>query len=146
MEDKDFVFGIHSTIEAINAGKEIDRILISKGLQGEHYQDLMKLVRLYNIPFQQVPVERIDRVTRKNHQGVLAFISPIAYQPITEIIPMLYEQGKNPLILLLDRITDVRNFGAIARSAEVAGVDAILIPEKGAAQINADAMKTSSGA
>src|SRR5665647_70156 len=146
MEDKDFVFGLHSTIEAINAGKEIDRILIRKGLQGELYQELMRLVRLYEIPFQQVPVERIDRVTRKNHQGIVTFISPIAYQPITEIIPMLFEQGKNPLILLLDRITDVRNFGAIARSAEVAGVDAILIPEKGAAQINADAIKTSSGA
>lgn len=146
MEDKNFVFGIHSTIEAVNSGKEIDRILISKGLQGELYQELMKLVRQYDIPFQQVPVERINRVTRKNHQGVVAFISPIAYQPISEIIPMLYEQGKNPLILVLDRITDVRNFGAIARSAEVAGVDAILIPEKGAAQINADAVKTSSGA
>jgi 23S rRNA (guanosine2251-2'-O)-methyltransferase len=146
MEDKSFVFGLHSAIEAINAGKEIDRILISKGLQGELYQELMRLIRNYEIPFQQVPVERIDRVTRKNHQGVIAFISPIAYQPITEIIPMLFEQGKNPLILLLDRITDVRNFGAIARSAEVAGVDAILIPEKGAAQINADAIKTSSGA
>ena len=146
MEDKDYVFGLHSTIVAINAGKEIDRILIRKGLQGELYQELMRLVRLYDIPFQQVPVERIDRVTRKNHQGIIAFISPITYQPINEIIPMLYEQGKNPLILLLDRITDVRNFGAIARSAEVAGVDAILIPEKGAAQINADAIKTSSGA
>lgn len=146
MEDKNFVFGIHSTIEAINAGKEIDRILIQKGLQGELYKELMKLVRQFEIPFQQVPIERIDRVTRKNHQGVVTFISPIAYQPITEIIPMIYEQGKNPLILILDRITDVRNFGAIARSAEVAGVDAILIPEKGAAQINADAIKTSSGA
>lgn len=146
MENKDFVFGLHSTLEAINAGKEIDRILIRKGLQGELYQELMKLVRQLDIPFQLVPVERIDRVTRKNHQGVVAFISPIAYQPITEIIPMLFEQGKVPLILLLDRVTDVRNFGAIARSAEVAGVDAILIPEKGAAQINADAVKTSSGA
>lgn len=146
MEEKNFVFGLHSTIEAIHSGKEIDRILVSKGLQGELFQELMKLVRQFEIPVQQVPVERINRVTRKNHQGVLAFISPIAYQPITEIIPMLYEQGKNPLILILDRITDVRNFGAIARSAEVAGVDAILIPEKGSAQINADAIKTSSGA
>ena len=146
MEDKRFVFGLHSTIEAINAGKEIERILIRKGLQGELYLELMKLIRQFEIPFQQVPVERIDRVTRKNHQGVVTFISPIAYQPITEIIPMLFDQGKNPLILVLDRITDVRNFGAITRSAEVAGVDAILIPEKGAAQINADAIKTSSGA
>ena len=113
MEDKSFVFGLHSTIEAINAGKEIERILIRKGLQGELYLELMKLIRQFEIPFQQVPVERIDRVTRKNHQGVVTFISPIAYQPITEIIPMLFDQGKNPLILVLDRITDVRNFGAI---------------------------------
>jgi 23S rRNA (guanosine2251-2'-O)-methyltransferase len=146
MEEKNFVFGIHSTIEAVHSGKEIERILISKGLQGELYQEMMKLVRQFEIPYQLVPIERINRVTRKNHQGVVAFISPIAYQPISEIIPMLYEQGKNPLILVLDRVTDVRNFGAIARSAEVAGVDAILIPEKGAAQINADAIKTSSGA
>jgi 23S rRNA (guanosine2251-2'-O)-methyltransferase len=146
MEEKNFVFGLHSTIEAIHSGKEIDRILVSQGLQGELFQELMKLVRQFEIPVQMVPVERINRVTRKNHQGVVSFISPIAYQPITEIIPMLYEQGKNPLILVLDRITDVRNFGAIARSAEVAGVDAILIPEKGSAQINADAIKTSSGA
>ncbi|MEI6140008.1 MAG: 23S rRNA (guanosine(2251)-2'-O)-methyltransferase RlmB [Mariniphaga sp.] len=146
MEKSDYIFGMHTIIEAILSGKEIEKILIKKGLQGELYRELMDLVHQMQIPIQLVPIEKIDRVTRKNHQGVLAFISPIAYQNIEEIIPRLYEEGKNPLILILDEITDVRNFGAIARSAEVAGVDAIVIPEKGSAQINADAIKTSAGA
>lgn len=146
MEKTDYIFGIHSVMEAINSGKEIERILIRKGLQSELYHKLMDLVHQFNIPMQIVPVEKIDRVTRKNHQGVLAFISPITYSNIEEIVPRLFEEGKNPLILVLDQVTDVRNFGAIARSAEVAGVDAIIIPDKGAAQINSDAIKTSAGA
>jgi len=95
---------------------------------------------------QTVPAEKLDRVTRKNHQGVIAYISPITYSNIEEIVPGLFEKGETPLILILDQVTDVRNFGAIARTAEIAGVDAIIIPEKGAAQINADAIKTSAGA
>ncbi|MCE1198988.1 MAG: 23S rRNA (guanosine(2251)-2'-O)-methyltransferase RlmB [Marinilabiliales bacterium] len=146
MEDKNFVFGFHSTIEAILSGKEIDRILLKKGLQGDLYLELTGLIREYNIPYQMVPGEKIDRITRKNHQGVIAFVSLISYQPIEEVVQRAFENGKVPMVLMLDRITDVRNFGAIARSAEVAGVDALVIPEKGAAQINADAIKTSSGA
>ena len=146
MEKTDYIFGMHTIIEAILSGKEIEKILVKKGLNGELYRELMNLVHQRQIPLQLVPVEKIDRVTRKNHQGVLAFISPIVYNNIEEIIPQLYEDGKNPLILILDEVTDVRNFGAIARSAEVAGVDAIVIPEKGSAQINADAIKTSAGA
>lgn len=146
MEKSDYIFGIHSVIEAINSGKEIERILVRKGLQGELYHKLMDMVHQFNIPMQLVPGEKLDRVTRKNHQGVIAFISPIVYSNIEEIVPALFEEGKNPLILILDQITDVRNFGAIARTAEIAGVHAIIIPEKGAAQINADAIKTSAGA
>ena len=146
MEKTDYIFGMRTIIEAINSGKEIEKILIKKGLQGELYHELMDLVHQMQIPIQLVPVEKIDRVTRKNHQGILAFISPIFYQNIEEIIPRLYEEGKTALILILDELTDVRNFGAIARSAEVAGVHAIIIPEKGSAQINADAIKTSAGA
>ena len=146
MEKTDYIFGMHTIIEAILSGKEIEKILVKKGLNGELYHELMDLVHQMQIPLQLVPVEKIDRVTRKNHQGVLAFISPIAYQNIEEIIPSLYEEGKVPLILILDEVTDVRNFGAITRSAEVAGVNAIIIPEKGSAQINADAIKTSAGA
>lgn len=146
MEKTDYIFGMHTIIEAILSGKEIEKILVKKGLNGELYHELMDLVHQMQIPLQLVPVEKIDRVTRKNHQGVLAFISPIAYQNIEEIIPGLYEEGKVPLVLILDEVTDVRNFGAITRSAEVAGVHAIIIPEKGSAQINADAIKTSAGA
>ena len=140
------IYGIRPLIETINAGKEIDKVFIQKGLQGEHFAELFALLREYEIPYQHVPIEKLNRITRKNHQGILAFVSAVSYQPIEEIIQSIFEKGEIPLILILDRITDVRNFGAIARSAECAGVHAILIPLQGAAQINADAMKTSAGA
>jgi 23S rRNA (guanosine2251-2'-O)-methyltransferase len=145
-EEKNYIFGIRSIIEAINAGKTIDKLFIQKGLHNDLFAELWKLVRLKRINYKHVPLEKINRLTRKNHQGVFAFISPIDFHNIEDVVPTLYEQGKNPLILVLDRITDVRNFGAIARTAECAGVDAILIPEQNAAAINADAIKTSSGA
>ena len=91
------------------------------------------------IPVQRVPVERINRITRKNHQGVIAFISAITYQKTEDIVPYLFEQGKNPLLIMLDGITDVRNFGAIARTCECAGIDAIIIPAKNSVSVNADA-------
>jgi 23S rRNA (guanosine2251-2'-O)-methyltransferase len=140
------IYGIRPLIESIKAGKEIDRVLIQKGLKGELFPELFELIRQFQIPFQNVPVEKLNRLTRKNHQGIVAFVSSITYQPIIEIIPAIYELGQVPLILILDGVTDVRNFGAIARTAECAGVHAIVIPEQGAAQINADAMKTSAGA
>ena len=147
MTDKnDFIFGIRAVIEAINAGKTIDKLLIKSGLKGELFYELITLVKEMQIPFQYVPNERINRVTMKNHQGVLAFISPIEFQSIENILPDLYEKGKNPFFLILDKVTDVRNFGAITRTAECAGVDAIIIPEKNSAKISGDAVKTSAGA
>jgi len=146
IEEKNYIFGIRAIIEAVNAGKTIDKLFIQKGLHNDLFAELWKLVRLKRINYKHVPLEKINRLTRKNHQGVFAFISPIDFHNIEDVIPSLYEQGKNPLILVLDRITDVRNFGAIARTAECAGVDAILIPEQNAAAINADAIKTSAGA
>ena len=145
-EEKNYIFGIRAIIEAVEAGKTIDKLFIQKGLHNDLFAELWKLVRLKRINYKHVPLEKINRLTRKNHQGVFAFISPIDFHNIEDIVPALYEQGKNPLILVLDRITDVRNFGAIARTAECAGVDAILIPEQNAAAINADAIKTSAGA
>jgi 23S rRNA (guanosine2251-2'-O)-methyltransferase len=121
-------------------------VLIRKGLGGELFQAFFAVVRENNVPFQYVPDEKLNRITGKNHQGVIAFISSVVYHNIESIIPGIFEQGEIPLILLLDSITDVRNMGAIARSAECAGVHAIVIPEKGSAQINADAVKTSAGA
>ena len=146
IEEKNYIFGIRSIIEAVNAGKTIDKLFIQKGLHNDLFAELWKLVRLKRINYKHVPLEKINRLTRKNHQGVFAFISPIDFHNIEDVVPSLYEQGKNPLILVLDRITDVRNFGAIARTAECAGVDAIIIPEQNAAAINADAIKTSAGA
>lgn len=146
MKKDTLIFGIRPTIEAIKAGKEIDKILIQKGLIGETFGELSQLMRESKIQFQYVPIDRLNRISPKNHQGIIAFLSLITYQEIENVLPMIYEQGKTPLILILDQITDVRNFGAIARTAECAGVHAIVIPEKGSAQVNADAIKTSAGA
>lgn len=140
------IFGIRAVIEAVEAGKDIDKILVKKDLQSDLAQELFAAVRGRNIVVQKVPVEKINRMSRKNHQGVLAFISAITYQHLDDIVPGLYEEGKNPFIILLDGITDVRNFGAIARTCECAGVNAIVIPERGSVSVNADAVKTSAGA
>jgi 23S rRNA (guanosine2251-2'-O)-methyltransferase len=139
----DMVFGTQSVLETMRSGKEIERLFIQRefGLS-----EIEKLAKELDIPFQRVPVEKLNRVTRKNHQGVIAFVSPIQYMPLHNVLTQVFEDGKTPLLLLLDRITDVRNFGAIARTAECAGVQALIVPMKGGAQINADAMKTSSGA
>ena len=146
MSKENIIFGIRPVIEAIKAGKEIDRILIQNGLKSENSWELRKLTSDLQIPTQYVPLEKLNKVTQKNHQGIICFISEISYQPLENILPMIFEKGKNPLLLILDRITDVRNFGAITRTAECAGVDAIIIPSKGSARINADAVKTSAGA
>ena len=146
MNKEDFVFGTRAVIEAIKTGKTIDKVLIKKGLKNELVAELHQLIRENKIAFQYVPIEKINRITRKNHQGVLALLSPIEFDNIDTILPGIYETGETPLLLILDQLTDVRNFGAIARSAECAGVQAIIIPEKGMARIGADAVKTSAGA
>jgi 23S rRNA (guanosine2251-2'-O)-methyltransferase len=140
------VFGIRAVIEAIQGGKELESLYIQRGLSGAIFGELRNVLKKYEINFQSVPVEKLNRLTPKNHQGVVAFISPIIYQKIEDIVPLIYEKGETPLILILDGITDVRNLGAIARTAECSGVHAIVIPAKGSAQINPDAIKTSAGA
>lgn len=140
------VFGIRAVIEAIRSDKEIESLYIQRGIGGGLIAELKTLMHEYGIVGQQVPVEKLNRITQKNHQGVIAVISPIVYQKIENIIPEIFEKGETPLILVLDGITDVRNMGAIARTAECAGVHAIVIPAKGSAQINADGIKTSAGA
>ncbi len=146
MKESELVFGIRAVIEAIQADKEIDKILIRRDLQGELAKELFDVLRGRAIQTQRVPQERLDRYTRKNHQGVIAFVSAITYQKLEDIVPLIYEEGRDPFIVLLDGITDVRNFGAIARTCECAGVDAIVIPAKGSVSVNADAIKTSAGA
>ena len=145
-EKEDFIFGLRPVMEAIEAGKTIDKIFVQGGLQGEIYSELKKLLKKYNIRPNTVPVEKLNRFTRKNHQGVVAFISEIPFYKIEDLLPQIFEEGKIPFLLILDRLTDVRNFGAIARTAECVGIDAIVIPDKGAAPINSDAIKTSAGA
>lgn len=146
MKENEMVFGIRAVIEAIQADKEIDKILVKRELQGDLSRELFEVLKGRDIPVQRVPAERLDRLTRKNHQGVIAFIPAITYERLENIIPFVYEQGKNPFIVLLDGVTDVRNFGAIARTCECAAVDAVIIPARGSASVNADAVKTSAGA
>src|SRR5665647_3639698 len=144
--EKDMIFGIRAVIEAIQAGKEIDKILMRRDMTSELARELFTSLNGLQVPIQKVPIEKLNKITTKNHQGVVAFISPVTYQRIEDIIPGIYEQGRMPFIVVLDGVTDVRNFGAIARTCECAGVDAIVIPTKGGASINADAVKTSAGA
>jgi len=142
----DLIYGIHAINEAIEAGKNIDKILLKHDANGHLAKELRENAKKCRIPVQRVPLEKIDRVTKRNHQGAIAYISEIAYFDIEDLLPNIFDSGKTPLLLLLDKITDVRNFGAIARTAEVAGVDAIIIPAKGSAMATADAVKTSAGA
>ena len=144
--ENEMIFGIRAVIEAVEAGKEIDRLLIKKDLQGELSKELFSAIKGYDIPVQRVPVEKLNRITRKNHQGVIAFITPVTYQHVEDLVPTLFEEGKEPFFVLLDGVTDVRNFGAIARTAECAGVNAVIIPSRNSVSVNADAVKTSAGA
>ena len=144
--NESITYGLRPVLEAIATGKTIDKVLFQKDLSGPLFKDLFIKVRERKIPFQYVPAEKLNRLTRGNHQGVVAFMSAIEYDDIYAILPYLFEQGKVPFLLILDKVTDVRNIGAIARSAECAGVDAIIIPMKGAAQLNEDAVKSSAGA
>jgi len=144
--NSDFVFGIRPVIEAIKSGKEIERILVQKEVGGTIVSELLQLASKHNIPVVKVPVDKLNRITRKVHQGVICYISPVIYASLDNIVTEVYQKGGTPFILVLDRVTDVRNFGAIARSAECMGVQAIVIPSRGSAQINSDAVKTSAGA
>jgi len=142
----DLIFGIRAVIEALEAGKEVDKILIRRELSSDLAKELFAVLQGRNVPVQRVPVEKLNAITQKNHQGVIAYAAAIEYQQISNIIPALYEEGKNPLVVVLDGVTDIRNFGAIARTCECAGVNAIVVPSRGGAAANADAVKTSAGA
>lgn len=146
IDKNEMIFGVRAVIEAIQAGKEIDKILIKRDIQSDLSKELFTALKVMLIPVQRVPVERLNRITRKNHQGVVAFISTVTYQRTEDLVPFLFEEGKTPLLVMLDGITDVRNFGAIARTCECAGADAIIIPAKNSVSVNADAVKTSAGA
>lgn len=146
MTADNMIFGVRAVIEAIEAGKTIDKIFLKNDTTGELTRELTALARERAIPLQRVPLEKLNRLTRKNHQGVVAFISPVQYYDVEEMITRLYEEGKTPAIMILDGITDTRNFGAIARTADCAGFDAIIIPERGSVSVTPEAVKTSAGA
>lgn len=140
------IYGIHPVLEALESGKSLDKVMIQKGMNPDNLHKILPRLKDSNTPFQFVPKVKLDKTTGKNHQGLIALMSPVEFQDLEWLIPSLFETGKTPLVLILDQITDVRNFGAICRSAECAGVDAVVIPNRGAAQINEDAIKTSTGA
>lgn len=140
------IFGRHPVIEAINSGKTVDKVLLQQDAAGEMAREVRKICKEKFIPVQMVPKERLNRFVRGNHQGVMCWLSLIEYQKLEDLLPSIYEKSEVPLIVLLDGVTDVRNFGAIARSAEVLGAHAIVIPRKKSAQITPDAIKTSAGA
>ncbi len=145
MKEK-IVYGVRAVVEAIETGKSVDKILLKTKIKSENKRQILSLAKQMQIPVQFVPSEKLDKITKSNHQGVIAFISPIEYYRTEDIVQKLYEDGKVPLLLILDGVTDVRNFGAIARTAECAGVHAIVIKDKGSVRITQDAIKTSAGA
>lgn len=146
MDTTSKIFGIRTVIEAINSGKTIDKVFIQKGLRGELFQELDSLLRREEINTSYVPIEKLNRLSKKNHQGVVAQISPIEFYDLDNLVLNVIESGTTPLFLLLDQLSDVRNFGAIIRTAECTGVNGIIIQKKGGAPVNEDTIKTSAGA
>ena len=144
--ERTFLFGIHPVLEALEEAKPLQRVLFLKGKQTDEMSEILRQCRALDVPAQAVPKERLDRVTRKNHQGVIAFTSPIEFQPLDEVVLGAFERGETPLIVALDGVTDVRNLGAIARTAECFGATGLLVPTTGSAPINEDAVKSSAGA
>lgn len=146
MEKASMIFGTRAVMEAIRSGSEIEKVFIQSGLNNDLIKELINLAREHQVPYTFIPQQRLNALSSKNHQGVICMLSAIRYVPLENLIDKAYSEGREPFFLILDRITDVRNFGAIARTAECAGLDGIIIPEKGNAPITADAIKTSSGA
>ena len=146
MEKEHQIFGIRAIIEAILSGAVIDKVYIQKEISGELMKDLMKVMKRSNTNFSYVPVEKLNRLTPNNHQGAVAIISPIAFHDLETLVESVVASGKMPLFLILDQISDARNFGAIIRTAECTGVDGIIVQKAGSAPVNGDTVKTSAGA
>ena len=146
MQKKELIYGRHPVMEALQEGTSIDRVYLQQGVRGELEKELRQITRERNIPLLVVPKERLHKFTRANHQGLLALRAAIEFYRLADLLPTIYEKGDTPLIILLDGVTDVRNMGAIARSAEVCGAQGLVLPLKGGAMVNADAIKTSAGA
>lgn len=145
-QDLNIIYGRHPVVEALENGVPIEKVMLQKGIRGEMEKELRHLCKAAEVPMLVIPKERLKRYTNGNHQGVLALQALIRYQKIEDILPVVFERSETPLFVLLDGVTDVRNFGAIARTAEVCGAHALVITQKNSAQINPEAMKTSAGA
>jgi len=146
LKKNEIIYGYTPVIETLQSGKEIEKIFVFKSMLAHKAAELHKLAKEFEIPLQYVPKEKLNRFTNQNHQGVVAIVSSVSYVDIETLIPTLFETGKPPFLLILDKVTDVRNLGSIARTAECAGIDAIIVPYRGSAMINSDAVKTSAGA
>ena len=144
--EKNMLYGRHPILEALKAGEDLDKLFLQRGLKGELISEIKALAKDHEVPIQEVPIEKLNKLTKGNHQGMVAFLSLIKYYKVEDILPKVYEEGQVPLFLILDEVTDIRNLGAMARTAFCAGVQTIIIPQKGAAPINADAIKSSAGA
>lgn len=140
------IFGTRPILEALKSGKQVDKILIKQGHESPVMLEIKKLAKQLNVPVKDVPLPKLNQITRKNHQGILAFTTEVEFQRIEDLVPQWFEQGISPVLLVLDRVSDVRNFGSIVRTAECMGAQAVAIPYKGSANINEDAMKASAGA
>ncbi len=140
------IYGVRAVMETIQSGKHLEKLFIQKNISSDLMRELLLLSSAHEIPVSRVPAEKLNRLAKGNHQGAVAFVSPVQYHNLDHVLPEIYEKGKTPLFLALDGVTDIRNFGAIARSAECMGVDAMIIPTSSSAQINSDAIKTSAGA
>lgn len=146
MEKTEMIYGTRAVIEAIKAGKEIEKVMIQSSLANDLIKELISVARENQVPYTFVPQEKLKKFSTKNHQGVICLLASVTYASLDNLIDLAYSEGREPFLLILDRVTDVRNFGAIARTAECAGVDGIVIGEKGNAPLTGDAMKTSAGA
>lgn len=146
MQNETKLYGVRAILEAIDAGKSIDKVFLQQGLRGELFIQLEKKIRKQGINYSYVPAEKLNRLTPNNHQGAVAQIAPVTFHDLDQLVTSVLSVKKNPLFLLLDQLSDVRNFGAIIRTAECTGVDGIVIPKKGSAPINGDTIKTSAGA
>ena len=146
MQKETSLYGLRAVLEAIEANKSIDKVFLQKGLKGDLFSKLEHSIRKKGINYSYVPVEKLNRLTPNNHQGAVALIAPIAFYELDTLVTAVKETKEHPLFLILDQLSDVRNFGAIIRTAECTGVDGIIIQKSGSAPINGDTIKTSAGA
>jgi len=146
MDKSELIYGTRAVMEAVRAGRQIDKIFLQAGLNNDLMKELVTTLKERGVPYSFVPIEKINRLTSKNHQGVVGYLAAIQYASLQPLIDKAYAEGRTPFFLLLDRITDVRNFGAVARTCECAGLDALVIEEKGNSPVTSDAIKTSAGA